>query len=272
MKKLLLSAIAIITLLFIQESNAQTKKGLFFSLNGGYNLGTSKEIGWDVNVIETSTNAYKVENVSLSLGKGINVGGAIGYMFNKNIGAELGVNYLIGGKTTSKSTYFDGDSTEENFFSKMLQIKPTLIISAGMGKINPYAKFGLLIGKGSINNEASGVSSGERFVGKYKLDGGIAIGFHAGIGLLCSLNSKMALFGELNMINMSYAPTKGKLTEYNVGGENQLIDADVNFTDVEYVDSINSNDVIPSSSPRKQLKKSSPFGSFGLNVGLRYSL
>ena len=101
MKKLVLSTLAIITLMLTTQMNAQSDKGVFFSINGGYNFAFALQKLPITNrtLVESgsSVNISIEENVYGSLGKGLNFGGAIGYMFNKNIGAELGINYLIGG-------------------------------------------------------------------------------------------------------------------------------------------------------------------------------
>jgi outer membrane protein W len=273
MKKLILSTLAVVTLMLTTQMNAQTKEGLFFSLNTGYVFGTSTMSGLRNSTQLSSTNTTR-EGVKLSFGKGFNIGGSVGYMFNKNLGAELGINYLIGGKTTTTSTFIGGGNTTSDWSAKMLQFKPTLIIAAGMEKINPYAKFGILIGSGSIQNDDS--STGPSFINTTKetYDGGTAFGFHGGIGVNYTINAKISLFGELNMINMSYAPTKSKLTEDVTNGVNNLVGsaADVRNTETEYVDSYNTGDVIPSTSPSKSLKNNFAFGSFGFNFGVKYSL
>ncbi len=272
MKKLILSTLLVLTLMLTTQMNSQTKEGLFFSLNTGYSFGTSKQVGVVNNSTQLNGSNDRLENIESSFGKGLNIGGAIGYMFNKNVGAELGINYLIGGKTTGTSTRLSGLREERTYSAKMLQFKPTLIISAGMEKINPYAKFGLLIGSGSISLENTNTfGSNVNFI-KGTIDGGTAFGFHAGIGINYTINPKISLFGELNMVNMSYAPTKGKITENNTNGVNNLINANVKDTDIEFVDSFNDGDATPSTSPRKQLKTNYAFGSFGFNFGIKYSL
>lgn len=272
MKKLILSTLAVVTLMLTTQMNSQTKQGLFFSLNTGYNFGTSKQVGVLENSSQISGSNEKKENVESSFGKGLNIGGAIGYMFNKNVGAELGINYLIGGKATGTNTQLSGEITEESYNANMLQFKPTLIISAGMEKINPYAKFGFLIGSGSINFEDNTTFGSDRYYSKTIIDGGTALGFHAGIGLNYTINDKISLFGELNMVNMSYAPTKGKETERNRNGVSNLTNETVRETEFEFVDSLNETEITPSTSPSKILKTNYAFGSFGFNFGVKYSL
>jgi opacity protein-like surface antigen len=274
MKRIVLGALTVITLLQGAALSAQTKKGLFFSINTGYNFRMSSMTGVVTNseiVFFNGDFLQKQENISLSLGKGFQIGGAVGYMFNKNIGAELGINYLSGAKTEYKEANYDGTRFSNAISANMLQFRPTLVMALGMEKIDPYAKFGLLIGTGSIIDErirTSGINTT-----KYKaiFDGSAAFGLQAALGLSYNLNANIALFGELNMVNLTYTPTKGKITEFIVNGVDQLSNVP---TDIELYDSYGSSAPISidPNTPIRQLKQSFPFGSFGFNFGVKYSL
>ena len=108
-------------------------------------------------VVEQST-----ENlVSLNLGKGLNFGASFGYMFNDYLGAELGLNYLIGGKTSYTEQYtnaldpanpevtsFDGEISATQF-----RFNPMIVVSTDFMDFVPYAKFGVMIGIGTKISE-----------------------------------------------------------------------------------------------------------------------
>jgi hypothetical protein len=250
-------------------------QGAYVNINAGYGLSMSSQnlYFFDFYNSTSGSNSYTEEQVNVSLGKGLNVGGAFGYMFNKNIGAELGISYLLGGKSKAKDTYIGG-TTDYTLSSKMLRINPTLVIASGFEKINPYAKFGLVLGSGSIMYEYNDNEDGDIYVMKMKLNGGIAFGLSSGIGATFDLNDKMSFFGELNMVNLSYAPTKGKVTEATYNGVDGLPDMTTSDKEIEFVDSYTHNDDNPpaDSQPRKALKQKLPFGSFGVNIGLRINL
>ena len=295
MKKLVLSTLAVLALMLTTQMNAQSDKGLFFSVNGGYNFSSaSQNLSSNSTRTSNSSSSSTVRTEALiegSYGKGFNFGGAVGYMFNKNIGAELGINYLVGGEITgSRVENNSGASFSDNYISegkssaKMLQFRPTIILSAGLDKINPYAKFGILIGSGSIEQSTNGTSKSINSFGgstitnsstsdsTFKADGGTAIGFHSALGLSLNVNKNMSIFVELNMVNMSYAPTKGTQTSYNVNGVDQLSSLTISSTQLEFVDSTNSSDVQLPTNPTKVLKENYAFSSFGINFGLKYSL
>jgi hypothetical protein len=214
-----------------------------------------------------------VEQVNVSLGKGLNFGGTIGFMFNENIGAELGISYLLGGKSEAKDSY-PGGTTDYTISSKMLRINPSIVIAAGLDNINPYAKFGLLIGSGSIFYEENDNDDGDVYVMKMKLNGGMAMGLTSAIGATFSLSEKMSFFGEFNMVNLSYAPSKGEITKATYNGVDELPDMTTREKETEFVDSytLSGENPFPNSQPRKELKQKMPFGSFGVNIGIKFSL
>ncbi len=255
-------------------------QGAYVNINAGYGLSMSSQ---NLNNFYNSTdvlNSRTDEQVNLSLGSGVNIGGALGYMFNKNIGAELGLSYLLGGKSKAQDLY-DGDTplgiptvgtTDYTLSSNMLRINPTLVIASGFEKINPYAKFGFVIGSGSIMSEYIDNDGTDIEIRKEKLNGGLAFGLNAGVGALYSLSEKMSFFGELNMVNLSYAPTNGELTEATDNGANELSGMTIRQRETVFVSSYNRDAPRPDSQPRQELKQKFPFGSFGVNIGLRFSL
>ncbi|HCS20940.1 MAG TPA: hypothetical protein DIW47_10350 [Bacteroidetes bacterium] len=254
------------------SANTLFAQGGYVNFNVGYGLkmGSQNLEYFGFYNYSTTGNASTSEQVLVSLGKGLNLGGTLGYMFNKNIGAELGVSYLIGGKSKAKDTY-PGGNAEYTLSSKMLRLFPSLVIATGFEKINPYAKFGIVIGSGSILYEIVDNDGGDVTKMKMKLNGGIAFGLSSGIGALFNLSEKMAFYSELNMVNLSYAPKKGEVTELTFNGVNFLGDLTTREREVEFVDRYTYNPSNPpaDSQPSQELKQKLPYGSIGLSLGLR---
>ncbi len=250
-------------------------QGAYVNINAGYS-GCMSATNLDYFAFYNYTsapNSTTLEQVYVSLGKGINIGGTFGYMFNENIGAELGVSYLLGSKFTAMDEYETG-TTDYTLSSKMLRINPSLVIASGLDDINPYAEFGLVIGMGSVTYEVDENYDGDKSNTVIMLDGGLALGLSAAIGANFNINDNMSFFAEINMINMSYAPTKGEYTEATYNGTDELPDWTTSEKEIEFVDSYTYfNDNPPSDSePSQELKQVLPFGSVGLNVGLRIAL
>ncbi len=265
------------SILFAINVNAQSDKRFYVSLNSGYNLGTGNTDAYSsiilgiANSTQIDASTYQQEYLKINFGKGFNAGANLGYVFTKNIGLELGVNYLFGGKTESKQTDLSGNYSNTEAFAKMIQIKPTLVFRAGYDKINPYAKVGMIIGSGKITNTRNEKNGVDVFKETIEFDGGIPIGFHASLGTLYKLNEKVSIFGELNLISLEYAPEKSRFTESFKNNIDQLPTMTVREKEVEFVESI--TDSAAPSNPNEASKAPKipfSFSSFGLNVGLQY--
>lgn len=250
-------------------------QGIYVKVNTSYGFGMSSQnleaFGF-YNLTEgINTDTY--EQVNVSLGRGLVLGATLGNMFNENIGVELGLSYLLGGKSKAKHTW-PGGTADIALSSRMIRINPSLVVASGFGNLNPYAKFGLVIGSGSIMYEINENDAGDIWVEKMKFQGGLALGVSAGVGAVFNLNDNMSFFGELNMVNLSYAPTKGEVTEATSNGVNELPEMTIRERKIEFVDRHTINVTAPpvATQPRQELKQKFPFGSFGLNVGLRINL
>jgi opacity protein-like surface antigen len=194
MKKIILGTFATMFTFCSLQTNAQIKKGAYLGINVGY---TAAAGAANVDVLNVANFSYtstinEVERIKFSFGKGINTGLSFGYMFNQNIGAELGVQYLVGSKTkyTQVSPGFgiggpagviklNGDIS-----AKMLQIKPTVVLATTIKKTSPYAKLGMVIGSGKITSNETTVFNPSFTTSETKeLKGGISLGFTAAMGL-----------------------------------------------------------------------------------------
>lgn len=275
MKRKLLIVISIILAgLFANRIYSQ---GLYVKINSGYNASSSQQNLGDFYNYTANEELYTYEPMAVSLGKGMNLGANIGYMFNSKFGIDLGLSYLIGGKSTFQTIYYrtdDQEFYEDVFSSKMLRVSPSFIFVADLLKINPYAKFGLVIGMGKITHDYTYMfDSNGTFdaTDVEELSGGLALGLTAGIGALYNLTGNISLFGEINMINMSWAPEKGKLIESITNGEDQLPSLSVEEKETIFVDKLTRPYMYQTdpNKPRENLKMHFPFGSFGVNFGLR---
>lgn len=268
--KLATLLIAVTLCLFADNLLAQ---GLYVSINAGAALKmSSSNLSGNINSTTNSVSTTQ-EQINVSLGQGKNFGGTLGYMFNENIGIELGVSYLSGDKSNALETLING-SNSSSFSSSMTRFNPTFIIASGMDKINPYAKFGFIIGSGDVIGSGKMTSGTDVINFEMKMNGGQAYGVNASLGALYNLNKKIALFAEITTINLSYAPSKGVLTVFTYNGTNQLQNMTTKNKEINFVDSYTAKkvDTTPDSQPSTELKQKYPFGSIGLNIGLKYAL
>lgn len=262
----LLATMAVITI----NTNGSSQ-GAYVNLNGGYGLSMNPQSlqFFDFTSFTLLNSVFTEDQAFVSLGKGVSFGGSFGYMFNRNIGLELGVSYLVGSEY--EATRINSQRTTDMTFSAdMLRIIPSVVIASGFEKVNPYARFGVLIGSGSVLSTARQFDSGELEVRKWRYDGGVALGFSSGVGVLIGVSNSISLFGEINLVSLSYAPTQGELIEATLNGVDQLPDLTTIHKQIEFVDTYtyDYNNAPAVTEPNRVLKHNLPFGSIGLNLGL----
>jgi hypothetical protein len=323
-KKIMTLSMLLASCLFANNLSAQ---GAYVTINTGYGFGAASSNIKDFtnNTVTTTSNSKDGsstttttnEQIKVSLGKGINFGGAVGYMFNKNVGVELGISYLIGGKTTAKvnktepsddetASTNDGTTTTNDYYNSiingllsstnnrgattssstvttsttttlsanMFKVNPSFVLTAGFEKLNPYAKFGVILGTGSIKYEYEEISSSATTKYTEKRNGGLALGLNASIGANYSLTDNISLFGELALTNLSYAPTKGEKTDISSTDADRITDLTLH-KNVDYVDkttTVENTSKDNTSTTQQELKQKYSFGSFGLNIGVRIKL
>jgi hypothetical protein len=269
MKKLQLFKGLFIIAMFLFVANDSNAQGAYVNLNVGYGFCMSSSTMEGLYNYTSGQNSSTTEQIYFSLGKGLNFGGTFGYMFNEHVGAELGLSYLLGGKTKAKDEY-NGGTTDYGLSSNMFRFIPAIVVAAGTEGVNPYAKFGLVIGTGSVTMDYEDNDDGDMEILKMKLNGGAAFGISGALGAIFELADNISLFGELNTINMSHSPTKGEITEATYNGTDVLPDMTTSEKEVEFVDEVtyNYNNPPPDSQPSQELKYKLPFGSLGINVGV----
>ncbi|MFC5270965.1 outer membrane beta-barrel protein [Adhaeribacter terreus] len=253
--------VALAATLSLGLSVAANAQGAYAKLGAGYQFGMGSATQMQVTGSQT-------ERIKLNYGKGVAGNLALGYMFNPNIGAELGLGYLAGAKNETKNVY--GNRVEDDtYYSRMLLIQPSIVISAGKEGLNPYAKFGLVAAKGKLVHELEYTQNG---VAEMEIEhtGGWGIGLQGALGVEFGLSDQLAFFSELSMSNLSYAPERSEAVAYRYNGADVLHHLTVRDRETVYVDSyIDSNK--GEAMPREHLKENVPFSSVGINLGVKYN-
>jgi hypothetical protein len=273
MKKTLSIIFTALCLCLVTSVSAQD---VFFTAGVGY-AGASG--GWLLDNTTITDDAVTYETVNVSFGKGLNIGATGGVMFNENVGIQLGINYLLGGKSTVTMDDQPSESSSEmTYQGRMLRVVPSVIISAEEDDITPYARFGAVLGFGSYDERTESTSTFANVkttsVMNENYSGGTAFGWHGAFGLMFELSKQMSLFTEIQHVNLTYRPTMSVVDEATVDGENQLDDMTTSQKEYEYVDKLTENfsDPIDDSKPTQFTKFSTPWSSFGLNVGIKINV
>ena len=246
--------------------------------------------GWPVYSLSTSTKitststTYTLEKGNF--GQGLNFAFSTGYMFNKNVGAELGISYLIGSKkeffvsglatdtNSGATTSTDGTITLDKIH--MVRLNPALKLTMG-DAVRPYLRMGINVGiktgytrieemvitrTGSMNDTTTTSEVAREF------KGGMAFGFSSAFGVDIDLTDNLIFFGELSFNSISWAATKSVVTRSLYNGVDMIPSSDPASLETEYVDdyTVSQNH----SNSNKELKTYLPFGSFGISAGVIY--
>jgi len=210
-------------------------------------------------ITNSSSMPYTTSNHINTLGRGMNYGFNIGYMATEHAGVDLGIWYVAG--STFKSFAMDSIRSEVpvRFRGNTLRIMPALKLSWGT-KHKPYAKLGFLLGIASeaeyeaiysVNN----IGASSEYIITHKFSGGSSMGWTGAVGINFSGEEKISFFIEASMCSQLYEPVMETKEEPGA--------APVTFN---LVDDPNPNN------PYEKQKPSFPFGSFGINAGVKFLL
>ncbi len=253
-KATIVAALAIVSCLKATSQHA------YFNVAIGYGLSAGSQ------QLESKSNGTNREGVYGSFGQGLKFGATGGYMFSPNVGAELGFLYLIGNSFEGGSTSTNSTATDKRSGSGFM-IAPAIVI-AGSGTVMPYAKAGIVFGFLKVKNESSGSSTIGQTQSRSEFaaeeTGGVAIGFAGGVGVVFASGSQLNFFAEVAMVNMAYSPSQAELTKSTLNGVDQL--PTIPNKKVEFKESYNSTEQNVALAVRE------PFGSIGVNVGVRVNL
>lgn len=250
----------LITSLFI-FSNSIKSQDNWVGIQTGYGLGISKV---DINGIYNISGSI-VEAVPISLGDGLRIGAQYGRLFSDNIGVEFDVNYQKSGTVAIRN-----NQTNATIQNTGIQINPNLFLNLALEKFNPYAKIGPVFAINTINIISTNTQPGATTIRDFNLTGDISIGISSTVGLSYDIGNNFNLFGEINLISMSYAPSKGQTTSYKVNGVEYLGQLSTFERDVNFVDKLDMNNPITDPSlPQQSLKNNYPISSLSLLFGIR---
>ncbi len=265
----------LIILSFVFSSPHASAQVLYAHVNTGYALGAARQNLDNFGFMNSTigNNSMTLEQVKISLGQGVNFTAAGGIMFNEQVGLEFALSYLLGHQHKATMNNL-GQNTQMQFSSQMIRINPSLLVAMGKEKIDPYAKFGFILGVGTVMFELEEQTYGDISTARFQMNGGMSAGLTSALGANLKLSENTALFGEMQLISMSYAPARGELIESTINGISDLSDYTTNEKEVNYVEKYTRNMNTPEldSLPTEELKQYLPFSSLGFNFGIRFNL
>jgi hypothetical protein len=236
-------------------------QGFYVDVNAGYGFGAgTQQMGYNY----TSTGpASSYEGVYGSLGEGLKFGASAGYMFDENFGAELGLSYWLG--KSLEYTYKTTTTMQTSKWSSWgIVAVPSVVISANLKPVKPYARFGLVLGLLNPKNELNRIETGNNMEAVTEDRGGIALGFAGALGIVVPAGPTVDFFAEAVLDAVNYSPSKYEISKYNINGVDQL--PSLSHKEIEYKESFSSNEQNVTLAVRR------PFSSIGLAVGVRINL
>jgi len=216
----------------------------------------------------------------------------VGFAFTPNLSFELGFHHIWSSNLTANqknyyTTTFNNTTiryftpTTIDLSARMYRLNPAVLLSTDLYAVKPFARFGLLVGWGSITYDekfaaVDATNDENLFNGEQgmKMDGDRSWGLSADLGLEFKLLHRLSLIAEMKTINMNYTPAQGKMYKAKNDDRDVLSEIPINQKEFEYLNSVTSTraEEIDTGKPTRQLKSSVPFSSIGFNIGLKFSI
>lgn len=260
-----------------QKEESQSFKKFYANIGLGGGISTSSNFSLlydlDLNSANPSISTHPV-----GLGNGFNGYATFGFRINKYLAVELSANEFLGLPVggDSVANLFGSSHGEAKVMGRMFSIVPAIVISAGLDKINPYARFGLLVGAfptmfaryTEANDKGNPVTSLEIYNHYY---GGVALGYIAAGGVCFKLSRLISVFTEVQFSHATWSPDHSEITKFTEYEVDKLSTLTPYEKQVDFVSTKYFADPKNSGSPRKELRITVPFSTFAANIGVSFN-
>lgn len=285
-------------MLFMGNVNAQ---GFYAEISGGYGWGLGEnQLGMESFTDVSLQNGAPVQGdgsydraINGTIGTGLNITVAPGFMFTKYVGVELGINYFKGSETVISE---NSNPETENFgYSKttaqsnQVRLLPTLVLNTGGDKLYGFAKVGLVLPVTGSTKGLVEASQYQTFPGgamvkidaETKSTGKFSLGFRGSVGVGYQISDLISVNLE-GFYTALHVKAKHRVVESKVaGGADQLVGVPTYYTEVNYVDELNgssNNDLyindmsdLDTDSPKEEIMAPTNFSQLGFQIGLKFS-
>jgi len=257
------------------QDKSSFKDNFYAKAGGGFGIGLCYYDPCDYYNEDYYPTYDNTKSINFVPGRGGNVDLGAGYMFTKNIGAELDFKEFFGipVKETLNDYYNESNPRTQSYSlnGMMFQIIPSIVFDLDLATIDPYTRFGMIIGAApEIKLKETDVSNHNTYYYEGKYVGNVPLGYSAAIGVKYKFTDNLSIFGELECNGINYTPKKYLLTKYTVNGVNEFSSLTTKDKETDFVKSYDASQSIPAGSPQKQLKQTYPFSNFEINIGVMY--
>lgn len=272
----------IVLLVSVVAAGFSVKAQNFYAeLNVGYGIGMpSSTLGTDT-YTDLSGNGSYTKAIHGTLGGGLNLTLTPGYMFNKYIGVELGLNYFMGSKTLVSSSTFSNanvyDKTTAS--SNQFRLLPSVIFSTGGEKLYGFARAGLVI---PVAGSTKGVR--EASTGLITTDvntttaGNVTVGFRGSVGIGYNITDLIGISLEVSHTSLTIKPKSRVIDSYSVSGQDVTSVMSTYDKEIKYVDELNTssnnssyNPDYSTSSAQETIGQKTNFSQVGIALGVRFN-
>lgn len=243
-----------------------------FGISGGYGVGlaTTNASNYKASYDPNSSNTIeKLTTVKNEFGRGLNLQLNATYMFNENIGLDLGLSYLMGSKVITLEDHIT-DIQESSTQLNMYRVLPSLFVATSLNDVKLYMKFGFNVGTGNMEMNMNNTYAQQYATAK--LSGGYSLGSQAAVGMDFPISDNIKITGEIYYVSSNYAPTFVELTKMDMAGVNYLDNMTVSEKQTNLVDNYITNANNDKTKPSTGLKEYFTVGSVGLQIGLKFVL
>lgn len=274
MKKNYKSWIAGLAVAICSTAQVASAQAPYVSFNLGYALPTTGYLMGSTTTGNSTSTTY--ESNKKGPNTGLNFGINAGYMFSDHVGADLGINYLLGKNVMMTEYTFTGAGGSNNITTeskaRSLRIAPALRFSGGFDELNPYARFGLgmyLMNK-QTDYEVDKTTSGSitnKDETTTEIKGAFSMGFTSALGMEYKMDN-LSIFAEINFYNQSFVYKSSEVTAYKVDGTDMLSALSTRAKKTEYSDKYDESSTPDNNSPNKASVVSMPFSNYSFSLGI----
>lgn len=262
--------------IFAQKEDAQSFKKFYVNVGLGGGISTSSSFSLLYDYGGTSTDPTVTVH-PVGLGNGFNGYATFGFRFLKHVAVEVSVNEFLGLPVGGDSTVhlLGASCSEAKILGRMFSVAPAIVINAGLDKVNPYARFGLLIGsfptvltKYSGENATTNPKTSLEIWNHYY--GGLALGYVAAGGVSFKISNLISLYAELQFTHATWSPSHSEIIKYMVDGVDKLSTLSPYEKQVDFVFTKSLNEPKDYSQPRQELRITMPFSTLAGNFGVTF--
>lgn len=307
-------ALLFVTALTIGSASAQDSlrlKKFYIELSGGYgfpyindDLGSTQDIIGTTNYLMRADSSTSSKPVFGTQGPGWRTSFNIGYMFHKNIGFEVQVNYFKSDRFLLAKKETPTFSGEHTILASRVELAPQLVLNFDLKKWSIYSKIGVILPlwgnnrstiiiddrEGILFEQAAGFPAAIRGTLKAEVStfGKFSYGMQTRVGGAYKATNWLSVFAEMYFTALSINRKENVVNRFDLDfyGDDGNIFRSASIDDLDVIDqhtifvselneTSNNPDFNTDADPNRPLEDldtKSNFNTLGVSVGLRFYL